>query len=245
MSLREEIIPYIDGYGLIAPQIPTGRKGSDNGPCFTGEHYTMMVRNKEDNLSILQAIFNYKISKCISPNGMLNRVPVGTETANQEQADDYYGVLSGCVSVGNTNIPRRFLGITIKNLGFLNNNDPTKRDGNSFLIRQPQLLACMIAASFPEKPNPLHIFVRLLAFPLFWWSSLVIATACWNTDISDTDARRLSWHLIQITKPVSFLCFLASKLWYKRLYKDYANGMKGVAQRYYEAGHPFAKYWID
>lgn len=104
------------------------------------------------------------------------------------------------------------------------------------LWRQPQLLfAYLLAKDIPS----------LILSPLNWYTAIVIATSCIGRPASDTDSRRLSWHLVQATKRKSLLCKLASLIWYARLHKDYANGMLGVAALYYTGDHPFIRFWKE
>lgn len=110
------------------------------------------------------------------------------------------------------------------------------------LWRQPQLLYASLCAS--------RSIEVVLLLPLAFITALVIATSCINKETSDTDARRLSWHLIQATSPHSLLCRFAAKLWYKRLHKDYGiDGMKAVAGQYYLPhglnANPYSKYWLE
>lgn len=244
MSLKGEILPYIDAVGLVSPNLPvpvTGR-ASGNGVCYTSEYYILLNKNGELKDQDRTA-FAAKIGSCIDSNGLLNRAQAGTDP-DQEGPDDYLGVLSACKSLGNTEIPRQFLKAVFKYQGFLNNSNPGKWTLSSFLIRQPQLLACMVAAAFPSFNNPLHLFSRLLAAPLFFVSAVIIATNCMFTDPSDTDSRRLGWHVWQTLKPVSLTCWLAGKIWEKRLFRDFgAYGMLRVAAIYYQKNHPFATYW--
>ena len=244
MTLREEIQPYIDGNGLVAPHLTGPIKGSDNGVMFTSEYYVMLQKLGQlvsQDLSDFQA----KIGQCITPEGMLSRVPMG-QIDGQEGPDDYVGVLNGCKQLGNTKIPRTLLWATVKYLGFLNNDSPGTKDAKSFLIRQPQLVAAMVAAAFPSLWNPLHFACRLLALPFFTAAAISIFVSCINAPPSDSDARRLSWHLLQTVVPVSIMCKLASLFWWHRVYSVYGSfGMKGVAARYYESGHPFIKWWQD
>lgn len=245
MSLRTEIPPYIDGNGLVAPCLvpPNTLKGSDNGPMYTAELYVMYEKlgqlTDQDKLDYAQ-----KIGQCVNSEGMLCRVPI-SQNDGQEQVDDYHGVLDGCMQMGNTKIPRRFLWALIKYLGFMDNVNPGSHSNwSAFMPRQIQLMACVMAASFPSCKNPLHVVIRLLCWPLFVFAAIIIATSSIDAPASNTDDRRLSWHLWQCTKPVSLLCWLAGKIWLKRLYKVYPNGMQGVAALYYQAGHPFIKYWV-
>jgi len=246
MSIREEIPPYIDGNNLVAPNPvpPNTIVGSDNGTCFTSEYY-VMLKKMGQLLGSDYTTFDKIISSCINNEGMLCRVPRG-QTASQEEVDDYYGVMNGCMQMGNTSIPRQILMSLIKNMGFMDTVNPGSHSNwATFMPRQPQLMAAVVAASFPTW-NPIHILIRLLCFPLFLVAAVTLAVSCVNTPIDQADPRRLSWHLLQTVCGVSLMCKLASFLWYKRLAKDYKGaGMKGVAYVYYSHDHPFIKYWVD
>lgn len=247
MNLSEEIKPYIDGAGLIAPSRqtqPATSRGSDNGPCFTAEYLIMCSR-----LGIRQQYkTRNRLWSCVR-DGILYRTTPRMEKPepDQEGPDDYYAFAAFCREDEWKYYPRSILWSLFLGKGFLNNEvpgTPWRRDmkrvnWDAFLIRQPQLVAALIAAA--RLPWYLDIF----ATPLYAIAALVIATSCMNAPNSDTDARRLSWHLVQATSPASWLCKMASKLWYKRLYRDYPNGMKEVAERYYQPEHPFAEYWVD
>lgn len=248
MTLRQDFANYWDGNGLgtPAPCIPVpNQKGSDNGTMYTSEYYIILKKNSQltdqDKLD-----FQQKIGQCVDQQGMLNRVPIN-QSDGQDEVDNYYGTLNGCMQLGNTTIPRQFLWALIKNLGSMNNVNPGVFQWIAFLPRQPQLIACMIAASFPSWKNPFHVLLRALCSPLFSLASVIIATSCIWTDASNTDARRLSWHLWQCLKPVSPLCWLASKVWLWRLYSDYGpTGMKAIASLYYQPqpANPYSIWWI-
>lgn len=239
--IRDEFKPYFDGTGLLAPHPNPGMIGSDNGPMFLSEFMIMLKQHGE--LSALDiAYYHEKISSCMNDDGTLNRV-VRPNRASQEGPDDYLGVLNGCKQLGITDLPRRMLLAMFCYLGFLNNVNPGHKTVESFLARQPQLIAAMVAASFPLWTIK-HTLIRLLFFPLFAYSALVIAISCIGVPITESDPRRLGWHLLQITKDLSLLCNLASKLWYRRLFKHYGSaGMKAVAAIYYGKESPHAKYW--
>jgi hypothetical protein len=242
--IRDDFKPYFDGTGLLAPQPNPGLIGSDNGPMFLSEYYIMLKRlgelTEQDKKD-----YHSKISYCLNANWTLNRV-MYPHKASQEGPDDYLGVLNGCKQLGITDIPRMILFAFIRYFGFLNNVEMGKCSKESFFLRQPQLVAAMVAASFPLYTFP-HLLLRLIFFPFFAWTALVIAISCINAPQSDTDARRLSWHLVQITKDVSLLCNLASKLWLKRLFKDYgSSGMNAVAAIYYQpqGANPYSRHWV-
>src|SRR5579863_8499878 len=101
MALREEILPYVDGNNLISPEpvTPGIVVGSDNGTSFTSEYYIILKK-----LGQLQsndfADFQARIGQCVNSQGMLCRVPIG-QNDGQEEVDDYYGVLNGCMQMGN------------------------------------------------------------------------------------------------------------------------------------------------
>lgn len=247
MSIKDDFSNYIDGNGLCTPSPGTwiaGQSGSDNGPMYTSEMYVMLSKNgqltDQDKLD-----YSQKIQQCINAD-LLNRVPKGQDDG-QEGPDDLYGVLNGCIELGNTAIPRELLWGCIKDKGSLDNENPGKWQWVAFLIRQPQLLAAMVSSSFPSLLNPLHWLARLLAFPFFFVASMIIATSCMWTSLDQADPRRLAWHLQNNVKKVSLLCWLASKVWMWRLNKNYANGMKDVAAEYYFPKgldqNPYSKWW--
>lgn len=242
--IRQDFLPYFDGTGLLSPQPNPGLVGSDNGVMFLSEYVSMLKKHGELTEQDVKE-YREKIFSCINPDGTLNRVRLPYK-ASQEGPDDYLGVMNGCKQLGITDIPRMFLKSIILHYGFLNNVEEGGHSRESFLIRQPQLVGAMIASSFPSN-NPLHVLARLIGSPFLAFAALSIAVSCINAPTSDTDARRLSWHLVQITQDVSFLCKLASQLWYNRLYKDYGDaGMQAVASIYYQpqGNNPYAKYWV-
>jgi hypothetical protein len=247
MGLREEVYAsYIDCAGLVSPHpCDPLTIASDNGPMYTSEYYVMLKMNRllteEDKTK-----FECLISNCITWEGMLCRWPAWLGQ-QQEQVDDYYGVLNACKQLGITSIPRTVLWAAFKYLGALNNVTPGKWTADSFLIRQPQLVAAMVAASFPSRYHPGHLAARIVAFPFFLIAAITIAISCIGEPKENTDPRRLSWHLVQSTSSVSSLCWFGSILWYLRLASVYGqSGMQGVASIYYkpEGSHPFAKYWV-
>ena len=247
MALKDEIVPFIDCNGLVSPSVYLEGHpwGSDNGPMFTAEYYVML--KKLGQLTDQDAIdFNQKISQCITPEGLLCRVPIGKDDG-LEGPDDQYGVLNGCMQLGITKIPRGILWCLIRYFGCLNNESPGTWTIKSFLARQSQLIACLVAASFPSWKNPLHIAIRFLFFPWFLYAAIGIAIAGMGQDLGNADYRRLPWHVWQTLKPVSLTCWLAGKIFTKRLYSQYPTGMRGVAELYYQKAnpvHPFIEYWV-
>lgn len=218
MSLRQEIGPYIDGNGLVAPNIvpPSAGRGSDNGPMFTSEFFILLNRNKELNQDTDPRVFWALINLCIDSKAELHRAPGDT---TPDAVDDYYGVLAASDELGIKSIPRVFLS-----------------NSKQFIrLIQPQvyLMALFAADSY-----------KFYHFPLVIYSSLVLATSGMLTDINNSDSRRLAWLLALVLKKHSALGRLAAMLWERRLIKQYGpQGMRRVAQLYYRDNHPFQRYY--
>lgn len=110
------------------------------------------------------------------------------------------------------------------------------------LLRQPQLYFASICAH--QKASRWKFW----QWPLAAFTATIIATSCMFTSTDQADPRRLAWLLIQATVKDSVLCRLASKLWFRRLRKDYTNGMKDVAVEYYQPHNvtsPYARWWLE
>lgn len=247
MSIRDEIVPFIDGNGLVAPArvAPGTVAASANGTMYTSEYYAILKMSGQLKPQD-QVDFANRIGKCIDSNGLLNRTPLG-QNSDLDSPDDYVGTINGSFQVGNTDIPRRYLGAVFKFFGALNNTEPGKWTAKSFLVRQLQLVTMMVSAAFPSWLNPLHILIRTFFAPFYWWSAISILWACRKQPTSDTDYRRLAWHHTCVVKNYSLLCKLASLVWYRKLHLDYgtSTAMRAVAAMYYGADHPFSQYWLD
>lgn len=117
----------------------------------------------------------------------------------------------------------------------------TPWSAEGFLFRQPQLIMALIAASGGAA------WYKFWQWPLVIYTALVIAIAGRGIPAeNDQDARRLSWHLIQIMKGHSLLCRLAARVWWGRLRKQYGDeGMRLVFGRYFNMEHPFAHFAIN
>lgn len=219
MSLITEIVPYIQGDGLVANAIvkpPGALRTCDNGVMFTSEYYIMAARNFDDTTLThgpTALLFDRTVKTCVGIDGELHRAP---GDVSPDEVDDHYGTLAGYAEFG----LRPAYKLPVR------------------LWRQPQLFYAYVLA---------HGVPSLAMIPLAIYNALVIATSCIGHPASDTDSRRLVWHLIQATKRKSILARLAGAFWHWRQTKVYGTKevMKAVAKLYYEPGHPFAKYWID
>lgn len=232
--LRDEIeVNYIDAYGLVSPH-PCAKTdhASNNGVMYASEYYAILALSRKLALQDCED-FETKMSACLVKPGLLKRSP--DNTRDQEAPDDYYGYLAGCHFTGNTHLALDVLHHGWANFGSFDNVNPGKFSFKTMLWRQPQLMAMTYAAADKRVPVLLAII-----------AAAVIATSCSKRPPSDTDGRRLSWLLLSVMREKSWLCKQASKIWMKRLYKDYnGRGMKAVAELYYGKDHPFSKYWVD
>lgn len=239
MALRDEIIAFEEGDGLIAPYPNPSHsfRTCDNGTMFCSEYYIMLQKN---NLLTAQDKADYisKIRACYVDGctGLVARAP---GDHGDTDPDDYHGIAAACVVLGVPELGKEILNWGLSHKGSFNPTNPNTWTKESWLFRMPQLMAAVYCAAGG---------VPFYMWPLLGIAAAIIATSCINTPTSDTDARRLSWLLIQAVAPYSWTCRQAAKLWYARLYKDYGpEGMKGVAKIYYSPGpppHPFRQYWV-
>lgn len=236
MGLREEIEPFKEGSGLIAPYPNREHqfRTCDNGVMYASEYYILLAKHGQLTEKDKEEYRDLMVSCMIEP-GLVARAP---GDRGDEAPDDYHGLFAGITVLGLKELGKEVLSYGLKHKGSFNPREPNKWTPESFLFRQPQLLAMAYCAT-----GDIPFYAR----PLLWYSALIIVTGCLGTPPSDSDARRLGWHLIQAVKGFSWLCRQAEKVWTSRLFKDYPDGMRGVAKIYYSPGppeHPFRKYFL-
>jgi len=151
MSLKTEIIPYLDENGNVAPSVHNGVGMSDNGPMFTSEYYIMLKRNglltPEDKIDYEQQIrSHFYINDGV---GLLQRSPGRMQ---QEGPDDYHGVLAAAYELNIPSLSHDILMYGIKNFFMYNNEQPGKFhrlngefNWEGFQLRMPQLIAMMFS----------------------------------------------------------------------------------------------------
>lgn len=225
---------YTDGYGLISPtqlNEPKPMRSCDNGVLYLSEYYILLEKN---NIPDFKDNWEKIVSTSFQAPGLLARAP--DCNGDQEGPDNHYGLLAASVVLNKPNLPYDILQYGKAHWGWYNNQMPgtvRTKDGRinwtAFQWRQLQLLTAMLTASKQ---------LRFYHFPLVVFTALVIATSCMNVDKGNSDARILSWLLILIMSPSSLLCRCASKLWTKRLFNTYPNGMKDVFNIYFGPEHP-------
>lgn len=249
MSLRDEIKSYTDSNGYINPYpvAPTAGRSCDNACMFSSEYYIMLEKLKQDNHMDADE-WEILIDKSSIMPGLTVRYPGSTDL---DAPDNIYGILAASKVLNKPQVAASILAYGVSNFGFFNTSNPghiKNKDGSwnwpAFQWRQPQQIFAAACASNTYK------WWKFWYYPVELVTALIIATSCYNTPNFDTDARRLSWLLVQTVKDSSWLCSLASKIWYKRLYKDYGSaGMAAVAGIYYQpqgpGNNPFSKYWVD
>lgn len=246
--IKSEMTPFIDVNGLVSPN----RDGpSDNGVMFTAEYLLMLERLDELDYDTAKR-FRRKIRACFKEPGLLMRRP--DNFGGQDGPDNMLGLAIASQvlgrRMGGDEMASEVMIYGLDHWGAFNNIDG-KWTTQSFLWRQPQLVGALMCGVMQQaRLVNLSRFQRatlwLFARPFLLCAALSIFVSCRGTDPGETDPRRLSWLLIQATFNHSWLCRVASRGWYERLYRDYSSaGMKAVARIYYSVGHPFIKYWVD
>jgi hypothetical protein len=213
MSLKEELTPYTDGNGLVAPYLvtPGTMRASDNGPLFTSQAVMLSHLNGEYPLYLK---YFSNILACIDGDGYIRRAPGDT---TEDAPDDHYGVLSALV----------FFGVKCTRIRL-----PLR-------CWHPVLLFLWMLNA-PILTQILLIPIRIITTPLI---ALIIATSNARTPIDNTSNRLLSWCFVTALSRRSLLCELAGKIWLRRLRNDYGGDEAGPARIYFQLGHPFVRYW--
>jgi len=215
MGLKELIIPYIQGDGLIAPSIvipPNTFRTCDNGLMFSSEYYIMLNRNKLICADDIARYFRL-IRLCIGADKHLHRSP---NDLSKDEIDDYLGVLAGYAEfnfIVNFNLPLslcRFPQLIYAWL--LSKNIP------SLLIFPLTLITAAIIAASCINTAKSDADSRRLNWDL-WQATKRKSILC--------NLAGIFWHWRQ-----------------KKVYNT-NNVMQAVAATYYQSGHPFITYWID
>lgn len=235
----------VDGYSTNEPIAPGTVMGCTNHTMYTSEMYIMKHKLGIDS-QLDRDKWEQLIDNCMLVPGLSLRFP---KFMDLDSPDNIYGILAASKVLNKPQVAYSMLQYGMSNYGFYNVFNPNhikNQDGSinwgALQWRQIQEIFAMHCASGNYK------IWKFWLWPLEIYAGLVIATSCIGVETSNTDARRLSWLLIQAVKEDSLFCRLMSKIWYKRLYKDYGpTGMKAVAGIYYkpEINNPYAKYWID
>lgn len=238
MYLREEIKPFIDGNGLVMPNIYTGEylRGSDNGVMFTSEYYILLNDNNQlDDLD--KSVYKTVIESCSVEPGLVARAP-GVQQGGPPP-DDLYAIAAASKTLNLPEIAKAIVDYGDKHHWVFNADRPgnphwgSGYDFEAWLGRQIPLVCALRAAAGLSLPG----WLRLA-------TAAVIATSCAGVKKEDTDARRLAFHLVRAVEGSGGILDWACNIWWSRLRRDYGDeGMRGVALLYYQGNHPFKRFW--
>ncbi len=98
MSLKDEIIPYLQSTGLVSNIVSTRQaRTTDNGPLFTSELYILLALRSE--LKPVIDRFNYYslIRTCIGTDGELHRAPGDN---SPDETDNHHGAYAAHIVLG-------------------------------------------------------------------------------------------------------------------------------------------------
>lgn len=223
INLRKDAEAYTDIYGFMQPWT---NQSSFNGVLYESQY--LLIMNLIGQLGkgdITQWL--YTMESILVQPGLIQRTPTYTE---QEGPDDYIGYLAA-LKIANPELAMDVIKYGFKNFGSFNNTTPGKWTFNSFLWRQPQLLAHAYYAA-GKRPN---FLLRLI------WL-VTVALAGMNVPVGQTDERILPWLLVKTWNGQGYFSKLAVSIWTKRLFKDYTNGMQDVFKIYFGPDHPLTQY---
>lgn len=217
MSLREEITPFIQGDGLVAPAVvsPSGTfRTCDNGVMFSSEYLIMLNRTGE---LVGQDIIDYqsKIQACVGFDNDLHRAPLDI---TPDEYDDHIGVLAGYSEFGLKvpfSLPMR-------------------------LWRFPQLLyAFLLNKGVPSFLMPFYSFYNALVIA----TSCINAP---TSDTDSRRLNWHQWQATKHKSMLANFAG-NFWLWRQRKVYNTDKVMQAVATIYYQppGGHPFSKYWVD
>lgn len=239
-SFLKELKAYTNTDGFVGntPCAGSGRTG-DNMLMFSAEAFLVLKDNWMYNhptaaRSTAVSMINL-IPKVTFPSGWFSRYTVDTDIGWDLTPDNLLGYLTLCT--------KEQANALVEHLHMYDGMVTITFDKEGFTpYRQPQLYFAMLAvAGRLSRFNPIHIALAI-------WTALVIIEAGWNKpSTEDQDARRLSYLLIRLVETRSFLCKLASKIWWQRLKKDYGyEGLRLVYTRYFlNPNHPIARWALN
>ncbi len=215
MSLKYDIVPYVDGDGLVAPSLvipPNSYRTSDNGPLFTAIYYILLQQNGEFGSKEYNE-YEATLTTCVGSDKQLHRAPNDT---SPDQIDDNLGALAALAQL---DIPLPF-------------SLPLA------LWRFPQLVyAYLLACGVPSLLMlPLAIINSIIIATSCFFSN--------KNDSSDRQLNwcliqatsKKSW-LAKLAAKTWY--------WRQSKIYGTNNVMKAVAEIYYPAGHPFISYWKE
>jgi hypothetical protein len=217
MSITSDFFPYVDGNGLLCPNpVPPGTIRGSDNGTCFTSEFLLELIPQETSVPPGTASTYFAAIQRCVNSSGYLTRAPGDTTLGNP--DDHYGVYAALVAY---DMPPFF----------------------KFywqLLRMPQLFfASRCAEGAPKWYKPYY-------WPLAIITAVIIGVSNINDSTSDSNSRRLAYLLTVATIPYSFLCRLATKVWTKRLLKDYPNGMKDVYGVYFQpngiGNNPYSKW---
>lgn len=234
MSLREDIKPYLDRFGLVQDG---GKRDSRNALLNTSLYYVFLVLRGE-SLPGDKEEFERLLATCRVAPGLFRRTP---DCEDLQAHDDYKAICTAAKLLG-SDIAEEIFQYGQKHHYVFNWKHP----------------GCGILRGLREngKFNITPLFGRDLSFvahtyfctgrKLPW---LLEQAWAWTVETSgksnrnDQDARKLTWLLIEGMEHTSEECLAAAASWQKRFVQEYPGGLGEVLRNYWnDPNHPLVKY---
>jgi hypothetical protein len=227
MSLRNEILDYVDADGLVSPrrvEDKTARSASGNGLLYTSEYMIALHLRGDLNLTDIEG-FVRVLRSCQKEPGLFNRSPIHKD---QNAPDDYTGILAACHMIGIEEFPRAIYKYGNEHGWVFDNTGEGSK--SAWFWRMPHLVAAIkIAAG--EKCE-------------LWRQIYTTAVILWaiRAKREDQDAHTLTWLLTKITDD-KWIPRQAGKLWRWKFKRQYPRGLGQVLSDYFNCYHPLANYF--
>jgi hypothetical protein len=182
-DLYKSIQPWIDENGLVKSR--ASQTSTQNGLLFTGVYIVLSAELPGGVIN--KAWFLERVKSCFKKPGLLMRTPKGD--GGLEQFDDYLGVVTACLAIGDADTPREILWYGVRHFGFYNNSDSFT--WSAWLWRYPHVFLLYLIASYRWLKWPLFIFYAIAEFFM-------------NPSPDDGSGVQLSWLYLHAGKSLGF-----------------------------------------
>ena len=227
MTLKEEIIPYLDKWGYVQPDT-TGRSCANNR--FTAEWYLTIHR-----LDIIDSYDKAKFIRlfelCEVIPGVLARHPYEW-LQDYEAPDDYIAMTHAASFIAPEKAIQVYKYGVTEGWNY-NNLRPSHWTPRSWFGRRSEIIAHFFFCAGLHPPFLLK---------LYW--CLCVFLAAYRKK-SDQDGWVLSWHLVNAARGKSKLCDLFGKFLYWKLRRSKPDNIGEILADYFQdRNHPIAKYFV-
>lgn len=236
MSLLDELrqLGYVNDSGIVTvlPNTPAF-PGEGNGLLQTGLAYCIAAGEtgltKEDKARIVRLTEACKHE--FYP--LLWRSPYKKNPGDNEQHDDYWGWLAACYHAGHY-FPGDFYKFGEDHGWIIDVRDPRgSSDLNYYFGRFLGFVPFAKMARLAREPT-----VRLSVLEHLQVALAILIRAF---DIDESDGCMRDFCLISVARKESFICKLASLLWYRRVRKKYGSVGAAFASYFQSENHPVTK----